>query len=591
MARTINRTSNSTELLLKILVAHATSMGACCGAAAADSVTVHGVAFPVDEMREVDAQLVEVHLAGTARLVPRTRIEKFVVESYFRQPGEVEKVLSLKEHAHFVTSALDDGSLEDASLGLDAFIRRSDVTLEGVRDLVEKLQRSPLAAQLLKRVLASLKSQNDRYKYLTPLLVEVGLADSQWLRSNLSGVVFADIADFKSQLSKRFFRLLSERDNEGAQAALELYRVLTGGEDDTYRRMLSVHQKVSFLLSDPKGQNISEALSLIEILRQDHELEILLRSLVVNLIHDKLQTLLEGGHARDVLLLLSSINPTWRTPTTHEILLKALGALHPEAESPLSEPHVARAILAFSTGDERIRASAAEAYQRQISHLLSVNSIASAQNVLSHLILVNPDPSAINDEERLDIVAALAKAGREERAAQLLREVTPSSLGIISKVRYLWWNLSLEISFVTLLLLGLLFCIGLAFLRVRAKKDGKVKKNVQKKVPPKVRYLLKEHQDPSEEAEELPKFVRPPPRLPPEYLEYCEHLESLGLGAGATVKEIKLAYRMLMKEVHPDARVEDEKLASDRFMKIQQAYERAVELEERHHFSEQKTRE
>jgi len=552
-----------------------------------ESLAVHGVSFPIDRKRDIDPQLVEIQIEGTPRIVPRNRVERYVVETYFKQPKKVEKILSPKEHERFITGAVDGGFIEDASLGLEAYILREDVTPEEVRGLIERLQRAPLTVQLLKRVLAASKGRGDRLKHLTPLLVEVGLADPHWLRSNLSGVVFADITDFKINLSQRFFRLLSEKDNEGAQSALELYRELTGGEDETYRKMLSVHQKVTFLLSDGGTQNISEAFSLIELLRQDEELEHLLRSLVVNLIHEKLQALLEKGRERDVLLLLSEINPTWRTPTSHEILLRSLSKIGGDDTSPLDQPHVARSLSAFSRGDERVRGAASEAYRRHIQHLLSTGSTASAQNVLAHLILVNPDPSPLNDEVRMDIASSFLKGGREDRARQLLREVSPGGLGISYWLRYLFWSVTLELSFVTLAFLGVLFTVGLAFLRIRAKRETKKRDKVereQREKPPKVRYLLKEDRD---EYEELPKFVRPPPRVPPEYLEHCELLETLGLDPGATQKEIKLAYRSLMKEVHPDAKSGDHKLASERFMRIQRAYERALELEQKYHFSEQ----
>lgn len=567
-------------LLYSILLAVSSS-------AFAESLLVHGVSFPIDKRRDIDAQLVEIQIEGTVRIIPKTRVERYIIDSYFKPPKKVEKILSSREHERFITGAVDGGFIEDASLGLEAYILREDITPDEVRGLIERLQQAPLTVQLLKRVLAASKGRGDRIKHLTPLLVEVGLADSQWLRSNLSGVVFADIADFKNTLSQRFFRLLSEKDNEGAEAALDLYRELTGGEDETYRKMLSVHQKVTFLLSDGGTQNISEALSLIELLRQDQELEHLLRALVVNLIHEKLQALLEKGREQDVVLLLSEISPSWRTPTSHEILLRSLSKIGGEQDSPLEKAHVARSLLAFGKGDERVRVAASEAYRRHVQHLLSIDSIASAQNVLANLILVNPDPSSVNDEVRMDIASSLMKTGREDRARLLLREVSPGGLGVLYWVRYLFWTISLELSVLTLILLGILFAAGLVFLRIRA--GGETKRRVkaekeQKEKPPKVRYLLKEDRD---ELEELPKFVRPPPRLPPEYVEHCELLEILGLDPGATSKEIKLAYRTLMKEVHPDARSGDHKLASDRFMKIQRAYERALELEQKFHFSQQ----
>jgi hypothetical protein len=78
---------------------------------------------------------------------------------------------------------------------------------------------------------------------------------------------------------------------------------------------------------------------------------------------------------------------------------------------------------------------------------------------------------------------------------------------------------------------------------------------------------------------DVPMFVRGKrgTKMNPILHEYCQCIKVLELKPGASIKEIKKAYRRLLKAYHPDA--QGSSVHSDKFMAVGKAYDRLMEIE------------
>jgi hypothetical protein len=132
--------------------------------------------------------------------------------------------------------------------------------------------------------------------------------------------------------------------------------------------------------------------------------------------------------------------------------------------------------------------------------------------------------------------------------------------------------------------------LAVRFLGRRGREDARKEKERQEKASDRERPDADRHETQrATEADERepPPFVRNVQvnSIDPMYQKYCRSLAELGLKSGASVSEIKSAYRKLMKESHPDRLQGDQAFASERFMKIRAAYEEALFLEKENNYS------
>jgi hypothetical protein len=258
----------------------------------------------------------------------------------------------------------------------------------------------------------------------------------------------------------------------------------------------------------------------------------------------------------------------------HELVLKALRALTYKDMSVLSKESVKAMLWAYSAKDQTIKDEYIKLLSAGVEEATQDGQPEQGAHYVEILRDVRTDPSLQNDRLRGLVAESFVDKGDMGAAENILKQVQ-TSLPWIIKFRLL---LKLDRYVLVMVLLGLLV-VGHWVAKGIAMYKG------EKPAPsPKSHTRPKERPEKIDTTESAQKRRRPNFDLKQSMYkgldEYADCLAKFQLQPGASLSDIKNAYRALVKSLHPDLNPNASKDDTARFIELTKAYERLVELHE-----------
>lgn len=267
----------------------------------------------------------------------------------------------------------------------------------------------------------------------------------------------------------------------------------------------------------------------------------------------------------------------------------------PAALPFLSNQQLFQPLKRLSLRDDGLKQSIGLKLSSAYKTLLERKEYGAAERVFERILEFRKDPNQDNDDLRFFAALKYRESDLPIVSHEKILEMS-KDLTFLQRLRWFFWTLFL--SALAFCIIGSLLIIRLTS-RIKPGRDGASKFGAAKSgaeeekvdLPPqfdKIRASQQTEQNvftenrPKEEGnndKNRSSFVQLEPDRHLSHLkaEYEEVLSVLGIAPGASVKEIKTAFRDKVKQVHPDMGGEGGKAGSS-FMDVNGAYEKALEL-------------
>ncbi len=546
--------------------------------ASAENLTLGGLNFHVDEIAEVDSQAVRVTLFGDSRVIPKKRLEFYVVEKYFQRSDTAVR-FPVDSVIAFFFDALKRFRAEEAKLAYLSLLTRKDYSLENDRGVSLKLRGSTEFIEEYKSILTTDLTTAQLRESLYSLVYVIGVHDFAWLKANGSRYVYSEYSKFGEYLQEWFSSALEDQDFSSAAEKLALAENLYEKDDRRIERMRLLYSRAENAQQAVKEQKLEELYPLVELGKKDPLLARILRPLALQAIHEAAEEEIEGERPAKALLILSRIDVEERTPKTHDLVYAAISKLPAQEVQLIEDVQVEFLIRIVAKNDARVQQAYGSYLDRRIRFLLSSGNVRRAEEAFQKLLEVRPDDKKANEVLRKELALSFVSRGYYQKGERLLKHHS-DSLGMWDRFRLFQEGYYVDENSSFLILSLIVIICGLVAYRIRAlirsiqqwdeEQDGE-----QPWIEPK--QTLSE-----QEVDENGGFSFAQMRkgLNPRMHEYVALLRKFGLTPTSQLRDIKAAYRTAIKEVHPDLYSEEEydEDKQEKFLKMTTAYERLLEL-------------
>lgn len=538
-----------------------------------EGVGISGLSFPVDEIAPVDAKNVRVSLFGTAEIVSRDKIESYVIQKYFSSPEHVSN-FSFETLREFIKTSVKDDRFDQAVAAFEALCVRDGVSRsKEILDLLRALEASFSNLEFFKRLFPGTQESHCPDEIVAEALFQAGFTDREWLRAKGLREVYVHDASLRAVTEQKAYQAGLAHNFDEMARVVDFYGIAFGAEDSRALELKAIVSKIQLAVEEMKRGELDALYPIIDLSRSGNWLSEMLFPLLIEKMHEGASEAIERHDEERALTVLSHIDIKKRTPTTHDLILKAVRALVPNERPVILDSAVALMLRTVSIGDARVRQAYTSYLDRLFLFFIDHSMVDSVNTHFDKLTLLRPDPDAANDRIRLKQISAYLRQNRIHSATEELAQIE-SGVPLLYKLRFALGGLYFDQQYFVVAIasvLGaavILFAISL-FLRLKVW----VLEAFRSRKP-----------SPTQEVEdEIPPtfvqsgFIR---SMSPSMVEYRECLSVFGLVPGVTLKEIKAAYRMAVKEVHPDLQKKLDADASERFINMTKTYERILELHE-----------
>jgi hypothetical protein len=545
----------------------------------AENLTVHGVTFPLSKGVEVGGGLIELSLPNGKKLVSIESLEELIVTTFLGKQGEVPppqaKQISIQELVMLAHNAAKSDSPYTASRALAALLYRLPSGSKAAEKIIVRLsEESGTTAQSVFRPLLTQRFLWQKFpavgiKMLTSTEL---ITDTKTVRT-IALLIDVLPTNVRADIEGIFFIRVLAKDYLAARSLLVLIRADTTTSS-------SVNTLESILTSAQKSTSTEKALvAVIAEAQKDALVWKQIRLEIAERLPIAILELLEQENLEKAFELISAARFQDRTPKLHAIVLQALQAVIHHSESFILTPQLQLLLRKFAENDDEIRRAFIEVLKNKILYLIEQHKVAELQSYWDYLLAVNPDPDTVNTELRYHLARSFI-ADPFPGTVRLVNEALenlPLLQSLFLRLRKLYKNLPFIEAIVGFCFIGL--CILLLRLRWRSSlRSEKTKTTNDDAAAVDSESLF----DQDEAVRRVARFGASGLKRAqdPRVAEYDSCLLMLELERGASPKEIKSAYRKLVKIKHPDmARGDSEEASIEGFMKLKEAYERLLELE------------
>ncbi len=529
----------------------------------AETLSKYGIDFAIESLAEVSANAVKVSVNGKQDIVSKDSVERHVITRSF----EIDHLSTYtsSELFNFVKGALQERDYAYAGLGLEAFLSSKDNSslekleeYEQLRSSIELEQR----VELGKLILESSTALHNYPDLAAIFIFDVGIVDARWTRSFAQRFIYSNAAQIRARIKREFGLSLANKDLKLALRISRLLGDLFGSEDSDYRNLRILQEQVNALMQEIEtGQ--SRALQTFRTLITNSSIyKQELVGIFLGLTYQLSENLNKSGKPIESLILLSYIEPQWRTPKAHELVLTALHQA-PVGDPALLAGAVAEFVEFVASKDSRVREALGEFFAGSFRRYLANGELVRAEDIFKKIVWVRPDPNQENDQLRLAYALALTRGGMRDQAFQKVLEIRT---GIKIKQHFELFLAGFYSSPALILGLLLIPIILLFWIYLRLKYNKRRAENAD---------VLTEDID-------EPIFTALSGKgKDPVLYQYERCLEIFMLDKDADIKQIKSAYRSSVKSVHPDINPDQNDEERARFIKLTETYEQMLKLRKR----------
>jgi hypothetical protein len=556
---------------MKEFLAYAVIVCLCIAhVALAEQVVINGLALTIDERRIIDTTNLELTVGEITRIVAKEDADRFILEQYFTRPAMLQRISIDQLESFIVASAShgEEGRVRAVSafealplhpLSSDAKILNfvgKNVGNENFRDVVQEVGG---------------RSTNRFSRFARAGLVyTVGLYDPDWVGS-LPTPTRADLQDLVADsIDQEFPRCFENRDLINATKLFELSRALFAGAGRRFQNHETMFLKLEQAMDTLSATNSENLNSLLAGTTGDKSVDHMVAPIVLDVLHKEARTLLAQKRPDMALSVLAGVDFRRRTQTTHALVRESLEMLSPTQYSVLDDIRLEVVLRGLSHKDEGIRTIHLRLLEARFYDLTREGKRDLADQYMNEIVHIRPDPNPHNDTLRMAIVFSELEFGTRSEAQIRFKQVRTASIrdyaALVAAGFYLnQYVIALLVAFPTAYLL---FVVSARLPRRKIKTTYSAMPRGAVEPPP-----------PPEE--DFRPFVTSPSKRDVELEEYAETLRPFDLEIGASLKEIKVAYRNAVKEFHPDTNPDLPPEASELFITLTRAYDRAIEIHKR----------
>jgi hypothetical protein len=284
------------------------------------------------------------------------------------------------------------------------------------------------------------------------------------------------------------------------------------------------------------------------------------------LIQEFAQRTLVENKTSEAIRSISSLDFAQRNTSHHELLSKALRQISISDTAVFADPNVRKMLLSYATKDELVRKQALERLGALVGEDAHRSGGRSGDGLLGAIQEIRPDPSRDNDDLRVTIGEALLDSGDMLGAERILAQMrTPIPIALRFKI---FTRRSPYTAF-GLATLASILVWSLLLIRLRAVSQKRMAASPGGNGEPNRKETIN---GPAVGGQSLGKASYT------DFDEYGECLRRFNLEKGATLSDIKVAYRNAVKSCHPDLNPRATTADTDQFIKLTKIYEKLIEL-------------
>lgn len=538
--------------------------------AEAATVEVFGSKLKVDSFEETGGDSVRIGIFGTERIVAEDEIASYVLEKYVINNGSSE--IPLLDIQAIIKKALAVKDVESAASGLLLMLSHPKLEPSSLELFLSELGQDLQAEDLFKKALAS-ESMNGLIldgEKVSPILYRIALHDTQWVKDEGLRNFYKFLDANKKYFKERFVRSISNSQSSEWQEILEVMKLLFGKDDETQKQLSQLSGNVQSIRRALKDRDLAEVFSILPYGDPNMRSNVLETRILSEIVFREIENLNIKRSYADVLLVLSRIYRDKQTLRTREILLDCMSQVTSRDYAVLENDNVKNMLEAFAIGDEEFKKAYISSIEKCIYGLLDDGQTGATDKLFDGLLALRPDPDARNDKIRVLRTKKFLKSGQEKAALENLSSVQ-TELSWRDKVWFALYRFTYKTPI--WMYVALVICMGMLTIFTRYLSYQREEK--------KRRHWREMGWVDGWESTEGKGFVLQELRskIDPVIQEYYKCLDVLSLQPGATVREIKSAYRRKMKEVHPDLNVGEEEESANEVIHIRKSYDRLLEME------------
>lgn len=539
--------------------------------ARAETVKISGLSFAVDSLSDVDASTVKVSVFGETQIVARVNLDDYIAQRYFSNP-QAASSFPFAALRGFVLESLNQGMAVRAAEALGALCIGNPEKSSEIGDFLASLSNSDHSRAFFQAAAGGLEEKRCGGAAAAAVVLRAGLSDLEWLKTKGVRLTFDYAGDLRVLAEREFQKAGGQRNFPEMNRYLQFYGAAFGSEDTRYLELKVLYAKVSQAAEALQRGEIETAYPLMEQSKSDAALSDILGPLFVESLHLQAAKALARNDPQAALSILSHFDLRRRTPTTHQLIQKALQELQPSDHPPTADPATATLLRTVAMADVEVRAQYLMYLDRLLNFFIAHGSFDEINPYFEALIALRPDPSVENDRIRVQQISAYLDKKMLYSARDKLQYIQ-TGVPLFSKIGFAFRGLYFDpmyivIAIVSPIAAGIVIYLVELLARLRRRVTNVLRKKARAQV--------------QEEEEIQPAFVKSglARAMSPSMIEYRECLKVFGLSGDVDLKTIKAAYRNAVKAVHPDLHKDLDRQSSERFLLLTTTYERLLELHE-----------
>ena len=528
----------------------------------AESVEYAGRQFKVYNLKEIDAENIALEVDGQPLLASRAAAGRATFKIYAQKPELLEREGELQGYGSWVATLPAKGDNDGAVFAVERIVSSPRIDPRKKIRLYSELVGNPDGERSLFEALSSM-NRGERVAcsavgFLSPTSqTNLKNRDYDWISTSCPQAL-VELAQ----------GLMMDGDRSSGISLLRAATVFSGDGEvgDAARTSLERCEALEKALHSHDPAQLDSALKVASF---DALLSAYFEKARPVFITEFSSRALREGSPVTALRGLSLLDFSSRNDAHHELLSKALGQLAFEDQGVLRDRGVRSLVWSYATRDEVVRRQYLATLEGWIHRSLDEDKPGEALTLFDLLKELRVDPSVENDSLRGEIAESFVD-NRDERSAESVLGGLRTELPWIYRFRLL---LKRDIYMLIMVALG-----GVVILRWAVMLLGEIRRrNAARRIAQAAERRAAEaaereryHSQFAEEALRADGFM--------DVDEYAACLSKFHLHPGASLADIKNAYRHVVKTLHPDINPRATQRDTDIFIDLTKTYERLLIL-------------